>query len=452
MSALAAPQPYLVRTEAELIGAVRSGDDEAFAELYSRYGDRILGYVRGIVGDHGRAEDIAQEVFISALRGMRSDQRAIAFKPWLFEIARNACIDEFRRLKRSPEVVINGEDRQPALAAVSPPPEICLEQRQQLDDLRGAFSGLTDSQHKALVLRELGGRTYTEIASQLDMSVPMVESTLFRARRRLGQEYDEIASGRRCERVQELIDADAEQPMRLLGLRERRRFARHVAHCQPCRRHARAAGIDDDLLNVPSIAKKLAALLPFPILRWWRTKSPRVLRSFHRAVHTADPGLAAGAGQAAVAVVTTAIVAGSAIGGGLAPAAKQMTHASNVVAAHVQTTAAKAGNLPPALARHHSASSRGIAAVRHRPAKTLGTPHLRMKPGSRPPSPPSSTPSRLAPNLPPVPVPPAPSVPSIPNAIRHLLPSVPTPPVVHSVQHHVGSLVKKLTRALKQLL
>ena len=63
-----------------------------------------------MVGDHGRAEDIAQEVFISALRRLRETERTIIFKPWIYEIAKNACIDEFRRTRRIHEVPLEPED------------------------------------------------------------------------------------------------------------------------------------------------------------------------------------------------------------------------------------------------------------------------------------------------------------------------------------------------------
>src|SRR5215216_6157948 len=92
------------RTDHQLVGAVRRGDDRAFEELYSRYQRRIAAYVFGMVKDHGRAEDITQEVFISALRRMRETERPIAFKPWVYEIAKNACIDQFRRSRRAEEV------------------------------------------------------------------------------------------------------------------------------------------------------------------------------------------------------------------------------------------------------------------------------------------------------------------------------------------------------------
>ena len=94
---------------------------------------------------------------------------------------------------------------------------------------------------RVLVLRELEGLSYTEIGERLEMSRPVVESTLFRARRRLAEEYQELISGRRCERTRALIDHSQGQPLRRLGIRERRRLARHLAHCQHCRRHAMLA-------------------------------------------------------------------------------------------------------------------------------------------------------------------------------------------------------------------
>ena len=63
-----------------------------------------------MVHDYGRAEDIAQDVFMSALRRMRETDRPIAFKPWIYEIAKNACIDQFRRSRRAEEVSYDAEE------------------------------------------------------------------------------------------------------------------------------------------------------------------------------------------------------------------------------------------------------------------------------------------------------------------------------------------------------
>src|SRR3954454_4961422 len=94
----------------KLVARVRRGDDRAFELLYQRYHRRIHAYALGMVKDHGRAEDVTQEVFVAALRRMRETKRPIAFKPWIYEIARNACIDVFRRSKRAEEVSYDSED------------------------------------------------------------------------------------------------------------------------------------------------------------------------------------------------------------------------------------------------------------------------------------------------------------------------------------------------------
>jgi len=96
------------RDDDALVAAVRAGDERAFEELYARYHRRIAAFVRGMVRDHGRAEDVTQEVFLSALRRMGQTDRPIAFRPWVYEIARNACIDHFRRSSRTNEVPFHG--------------------------------------------------------------------------------------------------------------------------------------------------------------------------------------------------------------------------------------------------------------------------------------------------------------------------------------------------------
>src|SRR5688500_11162639 len=255
-----------------LVAAVRHGDDRAFEALYHRYCRRIHAYVFGMVKDHGRAEDVTQEVFVSALRRMRATERPIAFKPWIYEIAKNACIDQFRRSKRAEEISMDADDGlAPSdygrLVSGEPVPDAALAVKQEIDHLCGAFGSLSEAHHQILVLRELEGLSYREIGERMGLSRPAVESTLFRARRRLTEEYDELASGERCLRIQSIISSATTGH---LGARDTRRLARHVAHCQPCRREAVAAGVDRALLARKPIrhrvAEKVAALFPFPFL------------------------------------------------------------------------------------------------------------------------------------------------------------------------------------------
>src|SRR5215212_9155545 len=154
--------------DSDLVAGVRRGDDRAFEQLYSRYQRRISAYVFGMVKDHGRAEDVTQEVFISALRRIRATDRPIAFKPWVYEIAKNACIDAFRRAGRAEEVSFDAADDAGAIDsartfAPATTPDAAVDAKQQLDDLCGAFGGLSDTHHQVLVMRELEGLSYREI-------------------------------------------------------------------------------------------------------------------------------------------------------------------------------------------------------------------------------------------------------------------------------------------------
>src|SRR5437763_5619785 len=193
-------------------------------------------------------------------------ERPIAFKPWVYDLARNACIDLVRRTSRAEELSYDQEgglagDDYSRLVSQGPTPDAAVDAKQQLDHLRGAFGGLSETHHQILVLRELEGLSYREIGERLGMSRPAVESTLFRARRRRTEEYDELVSGRRCQRVQGIIATAAEG---MLGTRDERRLARHLSYCQGCRREARLMGVEPAARPRTTVAAKVAALLPLP--------------------------------------------------------------------------------------------------------------------------------------------------------------------------------------------
>lgn len=247
-----------------LVASVRAGDDRAFEQLYLRYQRRISAYIYGMVHDHARAEDITQDVFMSALRRMRATDAHLAFKPWIYEIAKNACIDAFRRSKRTEEISYDADEGGDRLGLMSngPTPDAAVDTRMSLENLQGAFGGLSEVHHQILVMRELEGLSYREIGERLGMSRPSVESTLFRARRRLSEEYEELVSGERCRQIQTII---AGATGGHVGTRDERKMGRHVSHCQPCRRAALAAGFDPEALRPKRTAReKIAAWLPLP--------------------------------------------------------------------------------------------------------------------------------------------------------------------------------------------
>jgi RNA polymerase sigma factor (sigma-70 family) len=248
-----------------LVDAVRDGDDGAFEELYRRYQPRIAGFVRSMLHDETRAEDVAQEAFLSALRRMRATDTEINFKPWIYQIARNAAIDSYRRNSHAVEVSMDADNGLRAsdrhrLVGVEGAPDTALVTKERLTHLQGAFDELSDVHTRVLVMRELEGMSYREIGQQLDLTRPAVESALFRARRRLESEYTELSEGRRCEAMRATMLRMAAGTQR--GAEEHR-LARHAKRCHACRKHARELGIEP-LTALRTLRKKAAALLPIP--------------------------------------------------------------------------------------------------------------------------------------------------------------------------------------------
>jgi RNA polymerase sigma factor (sigma-70 family) len=210
---------------------------------------------------------VAQEAFLSALRRMRETDAEINFKPWIYQIARNAAIDSYRRNSHAVEVSMDADEGLRAsdrtrLVGLEASPDAALVTKERLDHLQGAFDELSDVHTRVLVMRELEGMSYREIGQKLDLTRPAVESALFRARRRLESEYAELSEGRRCEAMEGTIARIAQGVHRSA---EEHRLARHARRCHTCRRRARELGIEP-LSALGALRKKAAALLPLPWL------------------------------------------------------------------------------------------------------------------------------------------------------------------------------------------
>lgn len=249
------------------MSAVRDGDDCAFEELYRRYHGPIARFVCGMLRDEARCEDVAQEAFMSALRRMRATDCEINFKPWIYQIARNAAIDAYRRNSYAVEVSMDADDGLRAsdrhrLVGIDGGPDSALVTKERLNHLQGAFDELSDVHSRVLVMRELEGMSYREIGKRLQLTRPAVESALFRARRRLESEYAELSEGRRCEAMRSSIARVAAGRPR--GTEEAR-LARHLKRCGSCRRHACELGVQP-LTTLGTLRQKAAALLPLPWL------------------------------------------------------------------------------------------------------------------------------------------------------------------------------------------
>ena len=302
----------------QLVAAVREGSEEAFEMLYRRYRPRIVAYVRGMVSDHARAEDIAQEAFMSALRGLRSSAQEISFRPWMYEIAKNASIDHLRRARRGAEVSIDSDDFSPQeegrISQSVSGTDAEVARRKELESLQMAFGDLPHSQHQILVMRELEGLSYDRIGSRLGLTRGAVESQLFRARRTLRDGFDDIDTGDRCVRMRVTMEATADGLR--TGMRERRRLTMHLRDCADCRRTAVTIGLDDLALAAARdrghALRRIAGLLPLPgFLR-------RRMEDGAAALHTMGPVAGEGVSLAAKATAVVVVAALAAGGAGVA--------------------------------------------------------------------------------------------------------------------------------------
>jgi RNA polymerase sigma factor (sigma-70 family) len=151
--------------------------DEAFEQLYRRYVKDVYHYALALLRNPADAEDVTQTTFLNAYRAFQRGEEIRKPQNWLIKIAHNVARSRYARVsRRVKEVPL--EDHVDFLAS----PE---EERPNIEGVLRALGRLPFNQRAALVMRELEGRSYTEIADTLDVSVPAVETLIFRARRSL---------------------------------------------------------------------------------------------------------------------------------------------------------------------------------------------------------------------------------------------------------------------------
>jgi RNA polymerase sigma factor (sigma-70 family) len=212
-----------LRSDEQLIAAFRSGNDEAFRILHDRYRQRLFAYVRQMLSACSRqdAEDVLQDVFVRAYGALRSDNREMNVRAWLYRVAHNRCIDHLRR-PIPPAAEIFEVSRKPLHDPV--------EEAQRRDDLRQLVADvgqLPEQQRSALLMREIDGMTYADLANALDVTVPAVKSLLVRARVGLV----EAAEARDADCVE--IQADLLRAYDR-GVKASGRARKHMRSCDGC--------------------------------------------------------------------------------------------------------------------------------------------------------------------------------------------------------------------------
>ena len=228
--------PFARMGDESLAHRAAAGNADAFTALYERYYGPLLGYCRSILLNAEDAHDATQSALENALRALPRREPDRPLKPWLYRIAHNEAINVVRR-------------RQPVAAGVEPDdlltvpgPEFDSEQRTRLAQLVDDLRHLPERQRGALVMRELSGLSYAEIALALNVTPEAARRAVFDARSALHDAADgratECTSVRRC-----LSDGDRRR-LRARGMRA------HLRACDACASFERAMGIRQTDLHV----------------------------------------------------------------------------------------------------------------------------------------------------------------------------------------------------------
>jgi RNA polymerase sigma factor (sigma-70 family) len=300
--------------------------NRSFERLYRAHIGDVYRYALAITGNAADAEDVAQTTFMNAYRALDRGERPEKPRHWLIAIAHNVCRQRFRQSSRRPMEVAYFEDVAETLVPSDDTPTAA--------DIQRALGELALNQREALVMRELEGRSYADIAELLGLSVAAVETLLFRARRALREQLEGSLS---CS------EAEAALSLQLDGRLSRADAAQlrsHLRSCETCRRLARRQRAQ---------RKSVQSLAVVPV--------PAGLASLFGG---GASGIgAAGLGAAVATKVAAVTVAAAVVGGGGYAIVQHET----------------AGSHPAARAAHAGSSAQAKVAARHAtrvPKRTTG--------------------------------------------------------------------------------
>lgn len=223
--------------------APRPRSDRAFERLYKRHVGDVYRYALAVMRNPTDAEDVTQTTFLNAYRAyVEKGSRPEKPQNWLIAIAHNVCRQRFRQTARRPAEVSFEDDIADTVADNETPSG---------EDIRRALGHLAFNQRAALVMRELEGRSYAEIAEILEVSVSAVETLIFRARRALREQLDGSFN---CGEAEFAISRQLDGR---LARRERGQLRAHLRECAECAGFARRQRAQRGAL-------KTLALVPLP--------------------------------------------------------------------------------------------------------------------------------------------------------------------------------------------
>lgn len=172
-----------------VIRSVLDGNINDFEQLVTAYEKNVYNLALRMVGDPDDAADITQETFIKAYRALGSFRGDSKFSSWIYRIASNMCLDFLRSRSRRAQVPLSFENEDAEgeieLPDMSQNPEKVLMKKLSMEAVRRGMEKLPPKQRQILVLRELCGLSYAELAQTLSVEEGTVKSRIFRARKRL---------------------------------------------------------------------------------------------------------------------------------------------------------------------------------------------------------------------------------------------------------------------------
>jgi RNA polymerase sigma factor (sigma-70 family) len=274
-------------------------------DLYRRHGAEVYRYAYAMLGNRPDAEDVTQTTFVNALRALEQGQSPRKASSWLYSIAHNIVRQRFRQARSRPSEV-ELHDELPGAAPVTD------DEAPTLASVVAALGRIPPTQREAIVLREFEGRSYAEIAEILGITRGALETLLFRARRSLAEELENLVT---CDRAEQLISRALD---RRLSRKERKRLEAHMRDCASCARF-------ELVQKRGRRALRGLALVPIPA-------SLTLLKGTNSAAAASLPTI--GAATAATVTATagggTAATTGGLVAGGLAAKAAAVVVAAGV--------------------------------------------------------------------------------------------------------------------------
>ncbi|HWV86627.1 MAG TPA: RNA polymerase sigma factor [Capillimicrobium sp.] len=314
LSRISIAAPLLrLRSDEQLVALFRAGNDEAFQVIFDRYRQRLFAYARQMLGGSRQdAEDALQDVFLRAYAALRANDRPVSLRAWLYRVAHNRCIDQLRR-----PVPAHADVFDLSRAPLRDP----IEESQRREDLRRLVEDvqrLPQAQRSALLMREMDGLSYQELADALDVTVPAVKSLLVRARIGLVEAIE--ARDTACADIRNDLMASYDRGVRASG-----KARRHLRDCAGCRAYR---------TELRAVQRGLSALTP--------SSGPFGLAAKVLGIGGGAGGAAAGGGAV--------LGGGAAVVGGSAATATACKVAAIVCSAALVTGAA--GNLESTVKRY----------------------------------------------------------------------------------------------------